>query len=689
MNYKCKFIIYISLLIFGKIYSDEFDESALLIYNFIRKKEFVEVLNDLDISKYLYIQNLSDVSKLERKMPNYNFTECLNMIKENNNNINDLSDIYIFIIELNNQKSVNGKFDLLMKSINTTIFKFFTSNFRNEGFLDYSICNNMEIEVSKRVETRKIDYQEIKEIAEKYKISLFKNETKFNDYCSPLNINNKDLTVYDRQMLMFKNVKPCDEGCTFISFNLITNYSTCLCKAFNEDKEINLLNEFYGKIKENDWFEKLYQLLDKGNWKYLNCYNQIYNFINKKEKFNWIRIISFLLIISQAIFMRLYYKISEKGKNDGSNEKKENIKHEDIMKEDNKEEDNKEEDKKEEHNKNEITKIEDNKEEDNKEEDNKEEDNDEKRNNNKIIKYKRIDNLPTIDDKEEITIKNLKITKTSSNYFIISSSIIDIKSHDEDEKVSENEYKSDEKDGVKTKKNNKDSENKIIPILKTITYLATSIKMDQENDSLYNELIINILSIHNFIFFNAFLFSDKFISKRYYLNNNNEFKYLLSKEFDRIFLVFVICKIINRILLFFLDVSKDNLVNNIKKNKIEEEYIFKNNSNENIPSIEFQSTNNKKKSTDSFCNKCKIHKVIVIIIHSLIIVIQLLYLYFFVIFGNVNPNIQIPLLLSSLISFLLYMVVNSILNGIKYKIEECSIKGNNCCTCFYKIIKEI
>ena len=567
MNYKCKFIIYISLLIFGKIYSDEFDKSALLIYNFIRKKEFVEVLNDLDISKYLYIQNLSDVSKLERKMPNYNFTECLNMIKENNNNINDLSDIYIFIIELNNQKSVNGKFDLLMKSINTTIFKFFTSNFRNEGFLDYSICNNMEIEVSKRVETRKIDYQEIKEIAEKYEISLFKNETKFNDYCSPLNINNKDLTVYDRQMLMFKNVKPCDEGCTFISFNLITNYSTCLCKAFNEDKEINLLNEFYGKIKENDWFEKLYQLLDKGNWKYLNCYNQIYNFINKKEKFNWIRIISFLLIISQAIFMRLYYKISEKGKNDGSNEKKENIKHEDIMKEDNKEEDNKEEDKKEEHNKNEITKIKDNKEEDNKEEDNKEEDNDEKRNNNKIIKYKRIDNLPTIDDKEEITIKNLKITKTSSNYFIISSSIIDIKSHDEDEKVSENEYKSDEKDGVKTKKNNKDSENKIIPILKTITYLATSIKMDQENDSLYNELIINILSIHNFIFFNAFLFSDKFISKRYYLNNNNEFKYLLSKEFDRIFLVFVICKIINRILLFFLDVSKDNLVNNIKKIK--------------------------------------------------------------------------------------------------------------------------
>lgn len=143
MNYKCKFIISLSLLIFGKIYSDEFEESALLIYNFIRKKEFVEVLNDLDISKYLYLQNLSDISKLERKMPNYNFTECLNMIKENNNNINDLSDIYIFIIELNNQKSINGKFDLLTKPINTTIFKFFTSNFRDEGFLDYSICNNI------------------------------------------------------------------------------------------------------------------------------------------------------------------------------------------------------------------------------------------------------------------------------------------------------------------------------------------------------------------------------------------------------------------------------------------------------------------------------------------------------------------------------------------------------------------
>ena len=170
MNNRPKFSICLMfLLIFGKIYSvPSIDINDLKqINSFINSKEMVEVLNDLEFTKYFYFQNLSDISKLERNMPNYNFTECLNKIKDSNNNINDLSEIYVIIIELNDQKYVNGQLNLFTKPINTTIFKFFTSNFRNEGFLDYSICNNMEIKVSKRVATDKMDYQNIKVIEQK------------------------------------------------------------------------------------------------------------------------------------------------------------------------------------------------------------------------------------------------------------------------------------------------------------------------------------------------------------------------------------------------------------------------------------------------------------------------------------------------------------------------------------------
>ena len=101
MNYKPKFIIsLIFLLLFRKIYSipDIDDNDKNQIFDFFKNNGLVEVLNDLDFTKYFYFQNLSDVSKLERNMPNYNFTDCLKLIKENNNNINDLSDIYIIII---------------------------------------------------------------------------------------------------------------------------------------------------------------------------------------------------------------------------------------------------------------------------------------------------------------------------------------------------------------------------------------------------------------------------------------------------------------------------------------------------------------------------------------------------------------------------------------------------------------
>jgi hypothetical protein len=239
------------------------------------------------------------------------------MIKENNNNIKDLSDIYIIIIELNDQKYSNGQFNFLTKPINTTIFKFFTRNFHIEGFLDYSICNNMEIKVSKRVETSKIDYEDIKEIEDKYHISVFNNETNFIDYCSPLSINNKDLTVYDRQMLLFKNVKPCDDGCTFLKFDYATNYSTCLCKIYDEDQDVNLLDGIYEKFKDNEWIEKLNQLLDKGNWKYFACFKQAFK-TNTNEKHNWIRYISIILVFIVILLHILSVKILFCGENNKS-----------------------------------------------------------------------------------------------------------------------------------------------------------------------------------------------------------------------------------------------------------------------------------------------------------------------------------------------------------------------------------
>ena len=187
-------------------------------------------------------------------------------------------------------------------------------------------------------------------------------------------------------------------------------------------------------------------------------------------------------------------------------------------------------------------------------------------------------------------------------------------------------------DNDKTIINNKSLKEKCFKII----CILTSINLEQDLLSLYNLLIIYILSIHNFIFYNAFLFSDKAISARYYLKHKLEIKYLLTKEFDRILLVFLICKIINKIFAFLLNISNENLnlvhkIENETNNKNETKIIIvnnKENTNDNIVEIRIENSNENEseKIINSLINS---HKCKIIAIQVFAILIQIFYLYFF------------------------------------------------------------
>ena len=844
MKYTSKFIIcLIFLLIFRKIYSyPNIDKNFLnLIYDFLEHNRNVEALNDLAFTKYFYSQNLSDASKIERNMPIYNFTECFNMIKDNNNGI---QDIFISLIEFNNQKYANEQFT---KPINTTIFQFFTDS----GFLDYSICNNMEIKVSKKVETSKMDLQDIIDIEQKYNISFFKNETNFIDYCSPLNINNKDLTVYDRQMLLFKN-EPCDNGCSFLNFNYTINYSTCLCKIHDEDEDIDLLNDI---IKDNEYIEKFYQLIDKGNWKYFKCYKQAFIIQNKNEKHNWIRYISLVLILFVILFQILYYnsvktifpfdknnskKIEKTDKNlnnlnkiftiqiqneddksnsqntyinfnktfeiynksinelsdgkdndsDSKDIKKKSFKNSNIGDNDyiesNQDKLNYSDDvnNESEDNKNEIIKnsnIGDNKyiesnqdkfnysdDKDNDCKDNKkniaknskvkhnnymissrinldnlnEKDDNDEDNKNKIIQnsndmhYNYIlsthDELCNLDDKDDNNEENKKKHNITFNQKIKFQKLYNIDDNSNRKLSKPNIFSRRNKNKSLKEKNNKSKKNKIHKSdiisndnfeinnkdlkenseiqksegisdesIKTnnknlnfkyqIIYFLTFIDLDQDLASLYNAIIIYILSIHNLFFYNALLFSDKTISKRYYLKYKHDIKYLLTKEYDRILLVFFICKIINAIFISLYECSKDSLdlaiIIENKMNYNNEKQIFIIDQKDITKDfIQYRIKNSNENESEKKNDLIKTYKLIMIFFHILITLFHLIYFYFFMIFGNVNPNIQLSLLLSSLLSFVIYILSNLFFYAIKTTIKERIVKENNYfLKCLYKL----
>ena len=189
-------------------------------------------------------------------------------------------------------------------SVNFTKYQFFTDN---GTILNYSVCLNIQIKVQKKVETKKLDISLLEELEKKFEIKLFDNDDELKDYCTPLFINNKDLTLYDKLLLSKENIKPCDDNCIYQSFNFATNYSTCICFIIQKNYE-ELINEIIlEKIKDNfEEMDSLNKLLNKGNVKYFECFIKSFKYI-KFKKLNFLAFISLAFSIFGIIFTKLYF----------------------------------------------------------------------------------------------------------------------------------------------------------------------------------------------------------------------------------------------------------------------------------------------------------------------------------------------------------------------------------------------
>ena len=228
----------------------------------------VSITRNYDFSNYFYNTTTNDSFKMSLNMPIFNFSECINLLK-NSSALDNETDIFIGIIEYNTQINKEGKYDINSSPVNSTTYQFFINN---GTILNYSICfdKNITVTVQKMVDMNKLNIFKdiIKEINDNYNLSsLYNNGTEFNDRCIPLSLNKKDLTIYDRQNLVRKIIKPCDDNCEYIDFNYTSNYSTCKCPIKNQIKEV---------LKETDFGKYLDLLLENSNWKYIECSNNFF-----------------------------------------------------------------------------------------------------------------------------------------------------------------------------------------------------------------------------------------------------------------------------------------------------------------------------------------------------------------------------------------------------------------------------
>ena len=238
-----------------------------------------------DFSNYFYNQSINNTFKMEIQMPIVNFTECLEKMKREyllNNNTNNI-DIFIGILEYN---------DHIINYINSTKYQFFT----NDGtILNQSICIGLFITVEKKVD---VNYFNVTEFNKKYNISIYENFDKLNNECTPLSINNKDLSPFIRKLLIKKNKKLCDDDCHFHSFDMKTSYSTCICpiKYENDDKDIK--EKIIEELKDSEIFRQIHELSITSNYKYLKCMSKEF-FKNNK-----------LYLIIPSLFLFLFYIFS-------------------------------------------------------------------------------------------------------------------------------------------------------------------------------------------------------------------------------------------------------------------------------------------------------------------------------------------------------------------------------------------
>ena len=268
-------------------------DNNISIYKYLEnnQKNIIDYLSKYDnnsigitrlnnFSNFFYSQTLNESIKIELGMAIFDFDECIKKLITNYQ-LDEETNIFLGIMEYDSQKDKNGNYNLKTNSVNLTNYQFFTDN---GTILNYSVCLNLQIKVQKKVETKKLDINLLEELEKKFEIKLYDNDDELKDYCTPLFINNKDLTLYDKQLLAKENIKPCDDNCIYQSFNFSNNYSTCICFIIQKNYE-EMTNEIIlEKIRDNiEEINSLYKLLDKGNYKYFKCLIKSFKYIKYKN----------------------------------------------------------------------------------------------------------------------------------------------------------------------------------------------------------------------------------------------------------------------------------------------------------------------------------------------------------------------------------------------------------------------
>ena len=216
------------------------------------------------------------------------FSSCINTLKQHPQYANCSFTIVKFDLERENSTIKQVEYKLLDE---------------NGTEVNLELCANQTIEIKYTLDpnTPGVDFDKIKEFADKG-IDIFNPDSPFfSDICVPYTSSNgTDIPLKDRRKDMMQNISLCEAGCEYKSFNVVTYEVSCDCNvkgglSFDENP------------LEVPSFKTL---VDSTNIKILKCYKLLLDIDNYLDNIGFFIYLGVLLLLIMLIV--IYYTYSYK-----------------------------------------------------------------------------------------------------------------------------------------------------------------------------------------------------------------------------------------------------------------------------------------------------------------------------------------------------------------------------------------
>ena len=245
-----------------------------------------KIINSEVKIEYKYSYDINSIPEEKKKNNNHTYIhidqETIDFLKRKFS-LKDEDKIYVSISETTKNDSHTATTDYIYEYILENGTKLNLSSIEEDIYIDVYVP-------IKDLELAKFDLT--KQFAEQGYDIYDINSDFYNDFCSPANLGDNDITLKDRKKEIYpNNITLCKNNCKYNGVNIEEQRVICSCNI-NSDK--NIIND---EFPEEDNGNFATYLLDKINYKIFQCYLLFFDVKNLKKSYPFYIILIIFLII--------------------------------------------------------------------------------------------------------------------------------------------------------------------------------------------------------------------------------------------------------------------------------------------------------------------------------------------------------------------------------------------------------